>query len=484
MAQTPSQPGNDGAAFIREIVADPKSVPDVMLLYGYLGASSEEDHDRLYLSRDLTNYVEVPKKAVLYRMTASKEQDPHGGVTLWVSKDAALIYKMAPAAEALAQYFAGAIQAQGAYAAAWPAAAAATMGACGVPHPTHGATCAPHATCGADCSIRCPTEITPCVNTHANTCHCPVTAACPTAACGSMAGCTYIGCGHTLACTQGLLCANAQAMAPQTIGACTLPQALCPVTQHTCAAQCSIGCPTQPPHATCAQGCTHITPCLHTQVGQATCAIQCTIGPLCQTHHATCAPICTLAAACLPTRAQPQCPFPTEATCAPVCHASPAAVCGGNLTAAGCGASAACGFGGQGEQAAMAQCFGGSVVGTVPVVCTAACSVVCPSQGFVCGSHHTPCCPVPIHTFAGASCAFVCGSQHSLCCPVSGGAFCPPVSLGCPGSLACGQPGLGGAGPQAMAGHFTAFCTPAFSPMCTGVACQTPAHPCTPHCPQ
>ena len=108
MAQAPKQAA-DRAAFVREIVSDPKAVPDVMLLYGYLGASSEEGHERLYLSPDLTNYVEVPTSAVLHQMPAPKEQDPHGGVTLWVKKDAALVYKMAPAAEALAHYFAGAI---------------------------------------------------------------------------------------------------------------------------------------------------------------------------------------------------------------------------------------------------------------------------------------------------------------------------------------------------------------------------------------
>src|SRR5262249_29672471 len=109
------------APFVRDIVSDPKNVPDVMLLYGYLGASSEEGHERLYLSPDLTNYVEVPRDAVLHQMEAPKEQDPHGGVTLWVKKDAALIYKMAPAAQALANFFAGAIQAGAAGRAAAPA---------------------------------------------------------------------------------------------------------------------------------------------------------------------------------------------------------------------------------------------------------------------------------------------------------------------------------------------------------------------------
>jgi hypothetical protein len=296
MAQQPRQPSADAAPFVRDIVSDPKNVPDVMLLYGYLGASSEEGHDRLYLSPDLTNYVEVPKDAVLHRMEAPKEQDPHGGVTLWVKKDAALIYKMAPAAEALAHYFAGAVQAG-----AGQAAGAAAV------------------------------QPTP-----------PLTLFGP--ACGVTPACTVNTCG--IACT--------------VVGPCPTMRTPCP--QATCGIDCSVVGPCLSHHVTCMHFCTHVTPC-----------------------H---------------TRGQPQCPFPTEATCAPVCT------------------GIACMPGGQPGQAAMAApCLGGTAVGTVPIVCTPACSIIgCPTQqGWVCQSQHTPCCPVS--------------------------PFCPPASPGC--SLGCGlgQPG-------------------------------------------
>jgi hypothetical protein len=106
-AQRPERGGE--AEFVRRIVTDPRNVPDVMRLYGYLGASSEEGHDRLYLNLDLSTYVEVPQTAILHRMEVPREQDPNGAVVLWVRRDAALAYKAAPAAQALAQYFAGAI---------------------------------------------------------------------------------------------------------------------------------------------------------------------------------------------------------------------------------------------------------------------------------------------------------------------------------------------------------------------------------------
>ena len=76
MARAPKKPeSGSGADFVSSIVTDPKSVPDVMRLYGYLGASSEEGHERLYLNPDLTNYVEVPTQAILHRMTVPAEQE-------------------------------------------------------------------------------------------------------------------------------------------------------------------------------------------------------------------------------------------------------------------------------------------------------------------------------------------------------------------------------------------------------------------------
>jgi hypothetical protein len=267
MAQQPRQPSADAAPFVRDIVSDPKNVPDVMLLYGYLGASSEEGHDRLYLSPDLTNYVEVPKDAVLHRMEAPKEQDPHGGVTLWVKKDAALIYKMAPAAEALAHYFAGAVQAGAGQAAAaagvrptppltlgWPACGVTIAGPC-LSH---------HVTCMHFC-----THVTPCHPTHGQP-QCPF----PTeVTCGPVchaspapAGCGVPG-GQPGQAAMAAGCVGFTAVA-------TVPIA--------CTPACSIFCPTQ-------QGwvCwSHRTPCcpVPTMVG-ATCAF------ICRSQQSLCCPV-------------------------------------------------------------------------------------------------------------------------------------------------------------------------------------------------
>ncbi len=258
MARAPNTPDN-GENFVHHIVADPKNVPDVMMLYGYPGASSEEGHERLYLSADLSRYVEVPRTAILHREHAAKEQDPHGGVTLWVKKDAALINKMAPAQQAaqqaLAYYFAGALQGG--------AAGAQAMGPGGPPQTIVEAACPASIACTAEC-----THVGPCLThivTCAATCHATCAATCA-ATCHVTCHATCVPHACTLA-TCGVTC----------IATCHV----------TCAATCVATC-----HATCAATCV------------ATCHATC---------HATCIPVCTHATPCVrPTLNQPDCPFPSE----------------------------------------------------------------------------------------------------------------------------------------------------------------------------
>jgi hypothetical protein len=146
MSPASDKPAERAAEFVDQIVDDPNNVPDVMRLYGYLGASSEEAHERLYLNPDLQYYVDAPASAVLNRMAVPKDQDPYGATVLWVRRDAALKYKMGPAAQALANYFAGAIAG---------AAAAGTLSApvaAGGPFAPHSLQCTPncltHGCCG------------------------------------------------------------------------------------------------------------------------------------------------------------------------------------------------------------------------------------------------------------------------------------------------------------------------------------------------
>jgi hypothetical protein len=273
MAQAPREAGGNAAAeFVQNVVSDPKNVPDVMLLTGYPGASSEEAHERLYLSPDLSSYVEIPRAAILHQAQLPKEQDAHGGVTVWVKKDAALQYKMSPAAQAMANYFAGAIQAQAQGA---PAGYEAPGGIQPTPTavPTHAAVCLPtrqphchHPTVAASCAP-CLTHAVTCAPCHTigETVCLPCTHLCTRQGPGCGVGgtqfpncqntqgeCTYF-CGQSLACTMGLLCAGAApkaafAQGPAEALACAQgthappTRALCP-TQHPIV--CSLVCETR-----------------------------------------------------------------------------------------------------------------------------------------------------------------------------------------------------------------------------------------------
>ncbi len=330
--------GGGGAEFVRRIVNDPKSVPDVVRLEGYLGASSEDGHERLYLSADLSSYVEIPKDAILHQMDVPAAHDPHGAVVVWVKKDAALQYKMAPGPTALAHYFAGAVAAGAA------AGGAAAPGALPLP-----------VSIGVACTAlpaACPPP-TPACPTHHPTCLpiCTHIPACQHTQIGQ-ASCAPICTVHT--------CAGHATCAPVcTVQTCAGHLTCAPVcTVHTCAVQatCSPVCTvhTCAGHATCAPACT-----VHTCVGQATCApIVCTHPPACPaptpacSHLVMCHPtlpvVChqTLPAVCVqsavvvchptlacPVASVPVCPPPQSIACGSIACGSIA--CGGGLGAGG-----------------------------------------------------------------------------------------------------------------------------------------------------
>jgi hypothetical protein len=76
------------STFPNSVVSDPKRPPDVVLLWGFVGESSEEDHARLYSDAQLSQYVEIPKKAIVFRHDVEAGVSPLGGSYLWVRRDA------------------------------------------------------------------------------------------------------------------------------------------------------------------------------------------------------------------------------------------------------------------------------------------------------------------------------------------------------------------------------------------------------------
>ncbi|HEX7318364.1 MAG TPA: hypothetical protein VF297_30945 [Pyrinomonadaceae bacterium] len=95
--------------FVGRIVQDPNEPPNVMLLSGYLGSSSEEGHVRLYLDEELCRYVEIPQKAIRHSQELPPEQSPLGGSLVWIDRDAEVVHGAAGSERRKATFLEGQI---------------------------------------------------------------------------------------------------------------------------------------------------------------------------------------------------------------------------------------------------------------------------------------------------------------------------------------------------------------------------------------
>src|SRR5262249_21425859 len=77
--------------FVAKVVKDPKQPPNAIVLSGYLGASSEDGHTRLYLDPSLIRYVDVPDASILHAEEMPKDRSPLGGYTVWIDRNADLV---------------------------------------------------------------------------------------------------------------------------------------------------------------------------------------------------------------------------------------------------------------------------------------------------------------------------------------------------------------------------------------------------------
>ena len=121
------------------LAADPKNPPDLTLLQGWLGASSEAGHRRLYLDPELCNSLEIPEDAIVHTQEIPRDTNPLGGDWVWVKAEAAV--KQGPGVERMyARFLRGQIQQD------WfggGGGAAAAGGMVGGPAPAAGAVAGP-----------------------------------------------------------------------------------------------------------------------------------------------------------------------------------------------------------------------------------------------------------------------------------------------------------------------------------------------------
>lgn len=103
--------------FVKRLVPDPKNPPDTLLLSGFLGTSSEENHTRLYFDMELANYIEIPDDAILHSEPLPTGHGGLGGSYVWIRRDAEVIYGKVIAQRPKGRFFEGPIMQQAARAA-------------------------------------------------------------------------------------------------------------------------------------------------------------------------------------------------------------------------------------------------------------------------------------------------------------------------------------------------------------------------------
>lgn len=245
--------------FVSKICKDPNNPPNALMLFGYVGRSSEEDHTRLYFDPELRNYIEIKDEDILHQQPLPKEASHLGGSYFWINRDAEITHGAVGPQRTKARFFEGPIAAQ-------------VAGLAGevAPHlPTlPGPICLPPTLPQAACPVTVPPG-----------CHTVPGALCP-----------------TLSPTIAICCAQTPHL--------PCPTPLCPTHQPSCVLPL---CPTHQP-TPCPICPTQVLPLCPTH--QPTCAL-----PLCPTHQPSCIPLC-------PTH-QPSCVLPLcpthQPTCVPLC---------------------------------------------------------------------------------------------------------------------------------------------------------------------
>ena len=77
---------------VEHLLPDPSQEhPNVRVLAGFVGNSTQEGNVRLYLTPALDVYLEIPRQAIVKRQSLASEQNPLAGTMLWVKQDADVV---------------------------------------------------------------------------------------------------------------------------------------------------------------------------------------------------------------------------------------------------------------------------------------------------------------------------------------------------------------------------------------------------------
>ena len=156
---------------VEKIIDDPSSPADAVVLTGFPGNSDRSGHQRLYLSPDLSSYVDIAEDDILHSEELPTEHSPLNAHAVWVARGATLRHSERTSRDVQADFLQGPVAEEHLRAAAPELETAGavqpmtTMACVGVTIryclPISKAICGPiyntlmH--CTAGCSVPCPT---------------------------------------------------------------------------------------------------------------------------------------------------------------------------------------------------------------------------------------------------------------------------------------------------------------------------------------
>jgi hypothetical protein len=95
---------------VKKVRPDPGAEPSkVIMLNGFLGEGKEKGRWRLYLTPQLTEYVEIAEDDIVHSVSLATEKDPLLGTQLWVKSDANITHTRVDSQKVQAEFFKGEI---------------------------------------------------------------------------------------------------------------------------------------------------------------------------------------------------------------------------------------------------------------------------------------------------------------------------------------------------------------------------------------
>ena len=95
-----------------DLVPDPTQVPELKILFGFLGKSPRDGYWRLYPTAELNVYDEFSAEDVVHYQRLNATQSPLGGTFVWLNRDAKVQHTQTGTRQAQAGFLQGEIIAE------------------------------------------------------------------------------------------------------------------------------------------------------------------------------------------------------------------------------------------------------------------------------------------------------------------------------------------------------------------------------------